>query len=229
VDGLLRAEGVTKVYREGHADRTTALAGISVQVRRGEAVVFRGPSGSGKTTLLACLACLARPSSGRVFLDGREVSKLPERFLGQLRRETFGFIFQQFNLVPGMGALANVIVPLQPGPARPAAMARRGRELLARFGLGARARTPVERLSGGEQQRVAVARALVNDPAVIVADEPTSHLDRGRAEELAALLAELCAEGRTILVATHDPFLAGQGFVSRVVDLRDGLVAGAAP
>lgn len=222
---LLAAESVTKVYSEGRPDELTALAGLSLAVERGEALALRGPSGSGKSTLLALLACLARPTSGRVLLEGREVSKLPERFLSELRRAHFGFIFQQFNLIPRMSALANVVAPLHPGDGSAAAGARRGGELLERFGLSGRAGTPVELLSGGEQQRVAVARALVNDPAIVVADEPTSHLDRANAGELLELLAGLRGEGRTLIVATHDPFVIGHRLVSRVVELRDGRLA----
>jgi len=229
VEPLFQAEGVSKVHNAGRPDELTALAGVSLAIRRGEALVLRGPSGSGKTTLLALLACVARPTAGRVFFAGREVSKLPERFLGAVRRASFGFIFQQFNLIPRMSALANVVVPLLPGALGPAATERRGRELLERFGLAGRAGTPVELLSGGEQQRVAVARALANDPEVVVADEPTSHLDRARAGELVELLGRLRREGRTLLVATHDPFVADHPFVTRVVELRDGRVAADRP
>jgi putative ABC transport system ATP-binding protein len=180
---------------------------------------------------------MARPTAGRIRLSAPDlpglpraadasvdVTALPERFLTEIRRRTFGFIFQQFNLVKGITALENVMVPALPlGGPRAALLARAG-ELLGALGLGRRASSRVEWLSGGEAQRVAIARALVNDPAVIVADEPTAHLDSKLSLELLDILAGLKGDGKTLLIASHDPLVYESDLVDRIVDMRDGRV-----
>ncbi len=219
-------EGVSRVFNRGLPDEITALEAVDLEVPAGEALVLRGPSGSGKSTLLGIAGAMVRPGSGRVRVLDREIAGLPEERLAPLRREVFGFVFQHFNLVRGLTALENVLLPLYPGPLRPAAMRERGRRLLERFELSARATVRVERLSGGEQQRVAVARALVNDPRVVIADEPSAHLDRRLTGELLALLQGMVGEGRTVVVASHDPAVCEHPFARTVVDLRNGRVTG---
>ena len=204
----------------------TALQGIDLQVFPGEFLVITGKSGSGKTTLLSLIGGMARPSSGRIHVLGREITSLPERFLTEIRRKTFGFIFQQFNLIPGLTALENVILPAYPTGERRSALEKRAAGLFEVFGIGPKARSRVEWLSGGEAQRVTIARALINDPAVVIADEPTAHLDSKLSREFMDTMARLRDEGRTILIASHDPLVYDHPAVERVFHIRDGRIDG---
>jgi putative ABC transport system ATP-binding protein len=196
--------------------------GIDLDIEAGRITVLRGPSGSGKTTLLSLTGCLSRPSSGRVRLHGEDISALPERFLTGLRRHHFGFVFQQFNLIRDLSALENILLPARPTGRPQRAVQAAARALAARFGLERQLATPVAWLSGGEQQRVAIARALINDPEVIIADEPTANLDTALAQQCLNLLAELNADGKTVLLTSHDPLVIQSPLVHRVVSLRDG-------
>ncbi|MBI5018638.1 MAG: ABC transporter ATP-binding protein [Deltaproteobacteria bacterium] len=220
----MAAEGATKIYNPGQPDEVVALHAASVSFRRGELAVLKGPSGSGKTTLLSVLGCMSRPTAGRVIVQGRDVAKLPEQFLTEVRRKTFGFIFQQFHLVKGVDVLENVLLPLYPLSMGFREMGRRAEEVLTRLRIWDKRRVKANRLSGGEQQRVAIARALINDPEIVVADEPTAHLDSELSSELLELLGELQREGRTVLIATHDPQVYGSPLVQRVIEMRDGRV-----
>jgi len=221
---LIATEDVTKVYNPRRPDEVVAVAGVSLAVRAGEALALEGPSGSGKTSLLSLIGCMSRPTSGRIVVADQDVAKLPEHLLTEVRRRRFGFIFQQFNLIAGLSVIDNVLLPLYPITMKPSEMRRRGTRVLERLGLDGKRHRKVRVLSGGEQQRVAIARALVNDPEVIVADEPTAHLDRRLSEELLRILAELKADGRTLLVATHDPLVFEHPLVDRMLSMRDGLV-----
>jgi putative ABC transport system ATP-binding protein len=223
---LIATEDVTKVYNPRRPDEVVAVAGVSLAVRAGEALVLEGPSGSGKTSLLSLIGCMSRPTSGRIVVADRDVAKLPENLLTEVRRRRFGFIFQQFNLIPGLSVIDNVLLPLYPVTMGLTEMRDRGRRVLERLDLDGKRHRKVRVLSGGEQQRVAIARALVNDPEVIVADEPTAHLDRKLSEELLQILAELKADGRTLLVATHDPLVFEHPLVDRRLSMRDGQVEG---
>jgi putative ABC transport system ATP-binding protein len=191
--------------------------------------VLRGPSGSGKTSLLSLIGCMARPTSGRIHLEGREITSLPERFLTEIRRQTFGFIFQQFHLIKGITALENVMLPAYPLGGDPVALRKRARELLDLFGIGARAESRSEWLSGGEAQRTAIARALINDPAVIIADEPTAHLDTKLSREFMEIVSRFRDQQKTIIIASHDPLVYDSPAVDRVVNMRDGRIEGTAP
>jgi putative ABC transport system ATP-binding protein len=221
---LIELKDVRRVFNQGRPDELTAVDGVSLSIAGGAVTVLRGPSGSGKTSLLAVIGGMARPTSGRIFLEGRELTSLPERFLTEVRRRTFGFVFQQFNLVRGLSALENVMLPACPLGVPRAALAAKARGLLERLGVGHRAGARADWLSGGEQQRVAIARALVNDPSVIIADEPTAHLDSHLSAELLAILATLKADGKTVVVASHDPLVYQAGLVDRTVSFRDGRV-----
>jgi len=218
---VLSLEGVVKSYGE-----VPALRGVGLAVQAGELLTLLGPSGSGKTTLLALVGCMARPSSGRIFVQGREVTSLPERFLTAVRRRTFGFVFQQFHLVRGVSALENVMLPAYPLGERRAELVRRALGLLESLEIRHRASARADWLSGGEAQRVAIARALVNDPEVIVADEPTAHLDTRVSREVLGILAGLRDRGKTVLVASHDPLVHESPLVDRVVGMRDGRIEG---
>ncbi|NTW36378.1 MAG: ABC transporter ATP-binding protein, partial [Syntrophobacteraceae bacterium] len=174
---MIQIREVRKVFNMGRPNELVAIDGVSLAVDAHRATVLKGPSGSGKTTLLSLLGCMARPTSGRISLMDREITSLPERFLTDIRRRSFGFIFQQFNLIKGITALENVMVPAYPTGEKYSSLKKRAAELLDLFDVGRKASAKVEWLSGGEAQRVAIARALVNDPMVIIADEPTAHLD----------------------------------------------------
>lgn len=235
---LIRLTDVTKVFNGGRPNEFTAVGGVSLAVEARKVTGLVGPSGSGKTTLASLIGCMARPTSGRIRLDlaveggsvdemvfpGGEVSSLPERFLTHIRRRTFGFIFQQFHLVKGLTALDNVMLPAYPAGERHHELRDRAQQLLTTFGMTSKTASKVEWLSGGEAQRVAIARALINDPAVIIADEPTAHLDTTLSRELITILDDLRTAGRTIIVASHDPLVTESGLLDRVVRLRDGRV-----
>jgi putative ABC transport system ATP-binding protein len=229
---------VCKRFNAGDPNEFTAVDNVTLTIAGERITVLKGPSGSGKTTLLALIGAMSRPTSGRIRLkgmpfpflpsdapeEGLELSSLPERFLTRVRRSTFGFIFQQFNLIPGISALENVMLPAFPTGAPHAAVRERAHELLGAFGISRQAAIPVGRLSGGELQRVAIARALINNPPVIIADEPTAHLDSRLSRDFLELIGGLAARGATLLMASHDPIVFDSPLVSRVVEMRDGRI-----
>ena len=203
---MLKVEQVQKYYLTGHS-RLQALGSTSLSLQPGECGALTGPSGSGKTTLLNIIGCMTRPSYGRVYLENSEITALPEHFLVDVRRQKIGFIFQQFHLFPDLSVMDNLILPLIPLGLSPGERNLRAEKPLERFGLSSRLTARVADLSGGEQQRVAIARALVNDPAIILADEPTSNIDIDNCRLLLDSLLELKDRGRMILVASHDPMV----------------------
>jgi len=219
---LIELTDVRRVFHQGRPDELTAVDGVSLDVEAGAITVLRGPSGSGKTSLLALIGGMARPTSGRIVYDGRELTSLPERFLTEVRRTSFGFVFQQFNLVRGLSALENVMLPATPLGGSHAALVRKATGLLERLGLAHRAKARADWLSGGEAQRVAIARALVNDPRVILADEPTANLDSRLSAEFMRIAADLKAGGVTLVIASHDPLVHDAPVVDRTVAMRDG-------
>ena len=180
--------------------------------------------GSGKTTLLTLIGCLARPTQGRIWLNDELISALPERFMTEVRRRTFGFIFQRFNLIRGLSALENVMLPAYPTGEPHAALKARAAALLERFGLKARLREKSELLSGGEAQRVAIARALINDPAWIIADEPTASLDTALVDQFIEEIRSLKKAGKSIIITSHDPRIWQADVVDRIVTMQDGRI-----
>lgn len=226
---MLELSAVSKIFHQGRPNECRALREVNLTLERGGVTVFKGPSGSGKTTLLTLVGALARPTSGRITLDGRLLSNLPERFLTEVRRHTFGFVFQQFNLIRGLTVLENVMLPAYPLGRPYRELIHAAQALLERFGLGAKAAHQVEWLSGGEAQRTALARALINDPLMMIADEPTAHLDSARSREVLALLGELAAQGRTVFISSHDPLVFEAVSVNRVIELQDGQVVKDSP
>jgi putative ABC transport system ATP-binding protein len=226
---MIELTEVTKVYGEGRPNRVEAVRGVDLTIADRAVTVLEGPSGSGKTTLLTLIGCLARPTMGRIRLDGEIVSGLPEKFLTEVRRRTFGFVFQKFNLIRGMTALDNVMLPAFPLGVAHARLKAHARELLEHFGVGDRAGLGVENLSGGEAQRVAIARALINDPAVVIADEPTASLDGARVEQFLAMAADLKAQGKTVIITSHDPRITRASVVDARVAMADGRIVEAAP
>ena len=221
---MIELRGITKTFNQGRPNEFTALRGIDLTLNSERATVFKGPSGSGKTTLLSIVGCMARPSSGRVRLNGKEITSLPERFLTEIRRNTFGFIFQSYNLIKGITVLENTMIPAYPTGMKHRVIREKAMDLLRKLRIDSKAGQKVEHLSGGEQQRTAMARALINDPAIIIADEPTAHLDTDLAGEFMAMLAGLKEEGRVILIASHDPLVYKSPIVDQIVSLRDGLI-----
>jgi putative ABC transport system ATP-binding protein len=222
---FLEARGVEKVYRSGSGAVVRAVDGVSLSVSRGSFAALTGPSGSGKTTLLALLGGLDRPTRGGVFFDGRELSALSGAALARARRR-MGFIFQDFALIPNLPVWENVSYPLVPRGVPAGRRRELAAALLARLGVGDKLAARPRELSGGEQQRVAVARALVGEPEVLFADEPTSNLDAASAAELLAVLREFHAAGKTVVVSTHDPQLVA--LATDTYELRSGRLVGAA-
>jgi putative ABC transport system ATP-binding protein len=220
----IELKDIRKVFNAGKPNEFRALEGISANIEPDRTTVLKGPSGSGKTTLLSILGCMARPTSGRIFLGGREITSLPERFLTEIRRKTFGFIFQQFHLVKGLSALENVMAPAYPLGERKEALRARAMGLLDRFEVDRKASSKVEWLSGGETQRVAIARALINDPSTLIADEPTAHLDSRLSAEFLEIVRDLADRGKTVIIASHDPLVYESGCVAAVLTMRDGRV-----
>lgn len=220
---LIALRGVTKVYRPpgGSAEQTVhALRGVDLDIEAGEFVAIMGSSGSGKSTLMNILGALDQPSEGSYRLEGEAVEGMSGEALAALRNRRIGFVFQQFNLLPRTSALENVELPLVYAGVAPAARRARARACLELVGLGARADHTPAQLSGGQQQRVAIARALVNQPRMLLADEPTGALDSTTSEEVMRLLSQLHAEGITLVLVTHEPDIAA--WAKRLIVVRDG-------
>ncbi len=217
-------ENVTKVYNPGQPNEVWAVKSVSLTINKKEVVVLKGPSGSGKTSLLSLIGCMSRPTSGRILVNGKDVAKLPERFLTEIRRKTFGFVFQQFNLLKGITVRENIMLPLYPTGLSSTEIKIRADRVMESLRLSKRADFNVEHLSGGEQQRVAIARALINNPEIVLADEPTAHLDTKLSEEFLGIIEEIKMNGKTVIIATHDPLVYDSSVVDRVVELRDGMI-----
>ena len=220
-DSLISVRNVTKVYDSSEVE-VRALRGVSLDIRNGEFISIIGPSGSGKTTLMDILGCLSRPTSGEYYFENRDVSSLSDDTLAELRNERIGFVFQAFNLLPRLTALKNVELPLVYGGVPSRERIRRASEALETVGLGDRMHHRPNALSGGQIQRVAVARALVNQPSLILADEPTGNLDSKSAQEVIAVFKKLHQSGNTLVMITHNEDVAGQA--ERAVAVQDGLI-----
>jgi putative ABC transport system ATP-binding protein len=218
---LIEAEGIVKDYTLG-TRKVHALRGVSVLISSGEFVAVMGPSGSGKSTFMNLLGCLDTPSSGTYRLAGEDVSTLTKDALADVRNRRVGFVFQSFNLLPGISAFENVEMPLVFGGVAPRVRRERVKELLARVGLADRMEHKPTELSGGQMQRVAIARALAMEPDVVLADEPTGNLDSSAGGDIMSLFGDLWTQGRTLIVITHDLSLARRA--GRVVEIRDGRV-----
>jgi len=235
---VIELQRVTKSFNAGKSNQFTAVQDVSLSIEPGRVTVLKGPSGSGKTTLLTLIGCMARPTSGRIMFHGLntasfpgageagevEITSLPERFLTGIRRASFGFIFQHFNLVRGITVLENVMLPAYPVGEGHGIMRKRALRLLEMFDISRHALSRVDFLSGGESQRVAIARALINNPSVIIADEPTAHLDTMLSREFMGIVGSFKNEGKTILIASHDPLVYDSPLADKVVEMRDGRI-----
>jgi putative ABC transport system ATP-binding protein len=217
---LISLADITKVYRGAGQ---TALSGVSLSIPTGQFAAVMGPSGSGKSTLLNMIAGLDRPTQGEVQVDGVNVNKLSEAALARYRRAKLGFVFQFFNLLDRLTVLDNILLPAQLAGLKPRVALERAHTLLAQLGIAEKARAYPGRLSGGERQRVAIARALINQPAVLLADEPTGALDSRSGEAVMDMLAQIHRDGQTVLLVTHDAKLAAS-YASRVLTMRDGRI-----
>lgn len=215
-------ENVHKYYNRGREREVHALKGVSLTVKEGEVVCVQGPSGSGKSTLLSIIGCLYPPTSGRAVVSGRQLSRLPDHFLTRHRRENIGFIFQRFNLIESISVLENITLPLLPLGVPPKQRHNKGRELLAQLGLDHREKFRVDRISGGEMQRVAIARALICDPVLILADEPTAHLDTELSRQFMASMVALKTQGKTIVITSHDPLVTSHAICDTLYSMHDG-------
>ncbi len=221
---VIQLERIVKVYRQpGAKVEVHALRGVTLAVRRGEYAAIIGASGSGKSTLMNILGCLDRASDGAYLLEGRDVSQLDDDDLSEIRGQRIGFIFQSFNLIHAQTVLENLETPLFYQGVSPRERRERAEALAERVGLADRLHHRPPELSGGQQQRVAIARALMNEPAMLLADEPTGNLDSATGQTVLAMLDELNASGITIVLVTHDPAVAAR--CRRVIEMRDGLVA----
>ena len=221
ISKAIEANSITKTYKNEGLE-TNVLKGISISVDEGDYVSIVGPSGSGKSTLMTILGCLAQPTSGTYLLDGEEVERLSDRDLSRIRNEKIGFVFQAFHLLPGVSAFDNVMIPLIYCNKTPADAEERVERVLTRVGLEHRMDHTPGQLSGGEQQRVTIARSLINDPKILLADEPTGNLDSKNGAEIMAAFDHLNTEGRTIIIITHDPVVSEHA--RRILTLRDGQV-----
>jgi len=220
---MLELENITKVYKAGQTE-VPALRGISCRIESAEMVSIIGPSGSGKSTLMNIIGCLDKPTSGRYRLDGTEVSELNDNQLAEIRNKKIGFVFQSFNLLSRTTALANVELPLIYSGA--SNRRQRALQVLESVGLAHRVTHRPSELAGGEQQRVAIARALINNPSIILADEPTGNLDTQTSQEIMLIFKQLNEQGMTIILVTHEPDIAA--YTQRTIQIRDGQIEGSA-
>ena len=221
---LIELENVTKIYNQNQINEVIALDSVSLRVESNSMVCLRGASGSGKSTLLAIIGCVFQPTRGSVMVAGKKLSRLPDRFMTLHRRDSVGFIFQAFNILPTLTVRDNIILPLIPLGVSPKLMRERALKLMERFSIAHRENFPAGQISGGELQRVAIARALIHDPPLVLADEPTAHLDSRLSEEFMSLMADLKGAGKTIIITSHDPLVTEHPAIDQVIDIKDGRI-----
>lgn len=215
---------ITKIYELNKNNTITAIENINLDIKKGEFIVLKGVSGSGKSTILSLIAALSKPTTGEVIVNNQRVSKLPDNFASDYRQSTIGFIFQKYNLIPTLSVEDNILLPLVPiNPNEIEAQAKLD-IVLKQFDITNKQHTVVRNLSGGEQQRVAIARALINDPKVIIADEPTANLDEKLSIDFINIIKKLKDENKTIIVATHDPLFFDLDIVDRVIEIKSGKI-----
>ena len=221
---MIELKNVTKVYEQGATGMTTALNDVNLSIKEGEVVVLKGASGSGKSTILSLIAALSKPTSGEVLVDGKKISKLSDNFASIYRRDNIGFIFQKYNLLPNLSVKDNILLPLVPLNPHAKDAEEKLSKVMDMFHIAHKADTLVKNLSGGEQQRVAIARANVNNPKIILADEPTANLDEKLSLSFIEILKELKFLNKTIVIATHDPLFFNLDFVDLEIGIHNGII-----
>lgn len=221
---MIEIKNLTKVFELNKNNKTVAIKDINLKIEDGELIVLKGASGSGKSTILSSLAALSKPTTGEVIIDNDRVSKLPDNFASLFRREKIGFIFQKYNLIPTLSVKENILIPLIPQNLPSKQIQNILDEVMTKFKIEHKKDEMVKNLSGGEQQRVAIARSQVNNPKYIIADEPTANLDKDLSLHFIEILKELKAEGKTIIVATHDPLFFELDFVDKVIEVSNGQI-----
>lgn len=219
---MISLKSVDKWYNRGQPNEVHALKDVNLEIDQNMVVCIQGTSGSGKSTLLSIIGCLFGPSSGQAIIGGKPLSRLPDRFLTLYRRQTIGFIFQRFHLVSGLSVMVNIMLPLLPLGIGPGEQEHRANILMDKLSIAHRKHFDISKISGGEMQRTSIARALINDPPVIVADEPTAHLDEKLSEEFMSIVANLKKDGKTIVIASHDPLVSDHTIIDRRISIRDG-------
>jgi putative ABC transport system ATP-binding protein len=219
---MIQVNQVSKTFHEGTPKAFSALENISFEVPKAQTLILEGPSGSGKSTLLALIAGLYAPSLGEIIIDNTPISRLPEHFSAAFRRKRIGYIFQNFHLIPTLSVLDNILIPALPDKED---VAEYGKNLIEKFGLSSKINTLCSVLSGGEQQRVALIRALVRNPDIILADEPTANLDHALTKTLIEAFEVMKKEGKTLIIASHDPLLLDWNGVERLISLKHGKLA----
>ena len=221
---MIILKNTTKIYEINRNNSVVALDNISLEVKEGELVILKGVSGSGKSTILSLIAALTKPTMGEVIVNNKRISKLPDNFASDYRQEDIGFIFQKYHLIPTLSVKDNILLPLV--PTNPDEVEAKGKldRVLEQFNIAHKKDTMVRHLSGGEQQRVAIARAHVNDPKIIIADEPTANLDETLSLDFIEILRGLKESGKTIVIATHDPLFFNLDMVDRLVEVKGGKI-----
>ncbi len=219
---MIELKNINKIYNSGLPDESHVLKNISFNVKQNEFTILRGPSGSGKSTILSIIAGLIKPTSGEVIVDGKSIAKLPDKFAANLRAEKIGFIFQKFNLIHDLTAIDNIIIPLLPSKISKTEITERAEKIMSELSILEKKNLVVKKLSGGEQQRVAIARALINNPKIILADEPTANLDEKLSLSFLDIIKKLKEKGLTILLASHDPVFNNLKCIDNIIDIHLG-------
>ncbi len=223
---MIELKNITKKYELNKNNTVTAIEGVSLKIQEGELVILKGSSGSGKSTILSLIAALSKPTSGKVIVDKKQISKLNDNFASIYRRDNIGFVFQKYNLIPELSVKENILLPLVPLNLEEKLVEEKLQRVMKQFHIEHKSENLVKNLSGGEQQRTAIARANVNQPKIILADEPTANLDEKLSLHFIEILQELKSEGKTIVVATHDPLFFDLDFIDKTIEMHQGKVIG---
>ena len=221
---MIECKNLTKIFNENKNDKHVALKNINLTFNAGEVIVLKGASGSGKSTLLSLIAALSKPNYGEVIVNEKRISKMPDNFTSLFRRENIGFIFQKYNLIPTLSVKDNIILPLIPSNPDEKLLEMNVDKILEKFSIQSKKNMIVKQLSGGEQQRVAISRALINNPNIIIADEPTANLDAKLSVDFINIIGQLKSISTTIIIATHDPLFFDLPFVDKIIELKNGEV-----
>jgi len=221
---MIELKNVTKTYNVSKKEKITAVKNINLSFNEGELIIIKGSSGSGKSTILSLIAALSKPTTGEIIVDNKRISKLPDNFASLYRRKNIGFIFQKYNLIPNLSVKENISLPLIPDNIKESLLNKKLQIAMSKFNISHKKNILVKNLSGGEQQRVAIARAYINDPKIIIADEPTANLDKDLSENFINILKELKESKKTIIVATHDPLFFDLDFIDKIISVNNGSI-----